>query len=423
MMKNEDQLSEHFRQVLQNHEEPYVLGSWERFQRYKSLKTRIRKQKIFLAIAASVLLILTLAFSWMNIDSLPDEQIAGNQQNEQPDITESESPPPPPEPERIPSVDPEEWDEHTGPAHETSNNRDETGMAESSAANFTRATSPVSRKSVPQQTLESTGRLPLSGISGTITNNLNEPGSHFFSSSVLKNTSSAEFVRAEDIRHTTGRSNQKDLVFSVAYASVMNIHDSRTDPGSGGGFYTDWNFSRNVTVSSGVFIAQNHLKFDKGGGSRLAEDFNHEGATTLSTDDLASVQLELVNLEIPLNLRYSLTDELSVSAGISSMAFLKEQYNYNFEYEQRVQVFDGSETTGVRPASRVTTFRTTQTQSEPALERMNWAAFYTFSVGYRQEVFKRYAASLEPFVKIPAGRVTSRGITYTSGGIQLKVSF
>lgn len=424
--KNENQLSEHIKQVLHNHEEDYVLGSWERFQRHKNKKARIRKQRIFLAIAVSILFMVLSMLALMDIEFTPKEQVAEHQQTEQPDIHEGDSPLPSAEPEPTSVSQPDSNQESSEAEITEDNSNDRAALQEPvSEDNLTGTVAAISfkRKSVPQPSLAEFGHAPLSNTLERISDLASNTDSDRSLSSTLNNEVSGEFVENEDIPHSLNSSQQKDFVFSVAYASIMNIHDSQTDIGPGGGFYADWNFARNLTLSSGLFIAQNQLKYSGESGYRLMKFADEDGPTTLTGDDLASVQLDFVNLEIPLNVRYYITNHLSFSAGISSMAFLKEEYNYNFEYEQRIQVFENTETTGPRPTTKVVTMRTTQTQSEPSLERMNWAAFYTFSVGYQQEVFNGYTASFEPFVKIPAGQVSSRDISYTSGGIQLKISF
>lgn len=421
--KNKDQLSEHIKQVMIDHEEPYVLGSWEKFERYKTRKNNIRRRKVFLAIAASIILVLTFRFAIININTPPEELIVEEQQTEQQEIikNDSETPSYSAETESRSSSGPNKEKEFT----ETEGNQSTTSLSKSEPNVFTESSSPVSWKSVPEVSL-----MHPDGVLATLTHQKSTGGlparrSTYLRSSELSsnNIVSNRFVEKENIRQSFGSSEQKHMVFSVAYASVMNIHDSQTDLGAGGGFYTDWNFAKNLSLSSGLFIAQNRLKYQNGQTVRLAEGVTVDSTTTLTTHNLDYVQLDFVNLEIPLNIRYSLTDELSVSAGISSMAFLKEEYEYNFKYEQQIQVFRDDETTGPRLVNEVVTVRTTQTQSEPSLNRMNWAAFYTFSVGYQQRIFQRYTASFEPFIKIPAGRVTSRGISYATGGVQLKVSF
>ena len=422
--KNENQLSEHIKQVMLEYEEPYVLGSWERFQRYKIRKNNIRKQRIFMVIAASVIIVLIFGFAIISFHSSTQEQVVEQQLTEQQEIPGNNDEPhlSITESENDSYSQSNKKKEHTG----TYQSQSTKPLSESNPNTFAETHLPVSHKPVPESSMVNPASL-LSSLK--FQNLLVVSSSHrleYLGSSEFNNGNIASntFVGEKDIRQSFGNAMNKNVVFSFAYASVMNIHGSQTDLGAGGGFYTDWNFAKNLTLSSGLFIAQNRLKYENEQTARLAKSLVDDGTpTTLTTDDLDYVQLDFVNLEIPLNIRYSLTDELSVSAGVSSMAFLKEEYEYNFEYEQKIQVFQDDETAGPRLVNETVTVRTMQTQSEPSLNSMNWAGFYTFSVGYKQTIFQRYSASFEPFIKIPAGQVTSRGISYTTGGVQLKISF
>jgi len=215
---------------------------------------------------------------------------------------------------------------------------------------------------------------------------------------------------------------KKEVEFSLAYAPLMNVYDSQTDWGIGGGFFTDWNFSDNMALSSGLFIAQNQLKYRNEHGSlaRLSEN----NTLTSMPGNLASMQVDLVSLEIPLSFRYYLTDQFSVSAGISSVAYLKENFDYTYEYQQQIQVFETGDTAGPQPmTTRMVTLTESHTETEPSLTGMDLAAFYTFTIGYQYNIAERQKISVEPFLKLPTGQLTSRDIQYTTGGLQLKIHF
>ncbi len=424
--QHENQLSEHIKQVLHNHEEPYVLGSWERFKRAKTRKEKIKTHRLYISVAASILLALTSLFAWITMDNTAEQQTVNQTRVERPD--DSNNPP---------------TDLYTDSANQPSDNTYKEGeqsgndpadveTTETTAPDeFRQSTriyrhSPVPQRDVPQYTL---GNDQVAGSPLMSEDVEQRPSTLTFNKSSSLNpdgSGSSYIVREGDLRRSAQRDQQKEVVFSLAYASTMNVHHSQTDLGVGGGFYTDWNFSKNVSISSGVFITENQLKYKKTQNVLLQEDVEENKPGTLDSEDLSYIQLDLVNLEIPLNVRYRFAENLSVSAGISSVAFLKEQFKYNFEYERRIQVFEGPLTTDDEttvPVTRVITLETSKTEAEPTLNRMDWAAFYTLSVGYQRNLFERYTATFEPFVKIPAGKITSRNITYTAGGLQLKISF
>ncbi len=418
--KNEDQLTKHIRRTLLDHEEPYVLGSWERFQRQKLGNDRKRSQKRLYAFAASILLMLTFAFAWNEFSMLPGEEYVEESQTESPEQT--------PTPSNLPQITAEE---QTATEEELQEKQTDIGVTENrsttdNTSNIASQTFPEISPSFSRKTFSnfykvSSGLNAPPPISQKVAHSLNTLPANNRIASAGENSPSGQPVPIASTMLPASEKDSKNFVFSAAYASVMNVNDSQTDLGMGGGLYTDWNFAKNLSLTSGLFIGQNQLRYKNNQGNQLEENVSRSNNTLMSADNLSYMQLDLINLEIPLNFRYTLTENWSVSAGISSITYLREEYDY--VYEQQIQVFDESSATSSETVTRSVTLRSSQTQSEPSFDKLDWAAFYTLSFGYQRKVFKNHNATLEPFIKIPAGKVTSQGVSYTSGGIQLKISF
>lgn len=410
--KTENPLTDHLREVLHDHEEAYVLGSWERFQRKQK---RVRNRKIIYSSAAAVLILFTFAWAWTSLEKIPSGQFAEERPGIiQPDTTGNEQDQPIAGtgqlsvPEPLENVHPVE--------QSTTESAQFAGIPEQ---RYTSAI-PSANKKLPFYSVsgKSSVHIPVPGRAHI--NNIKEPGLPNEVNYRNDSEFTGPFVKEEDIR----KHSKKDVEFSVAYASVMNFHESQTDLGMGGGFYTDWNFTEKLTATSGLFISQNRLKYDIEPENQLMMDEETgEDPSVLNADDLAFIQLDLVNLEVPLSLRYAISNNVSFSAGLTSVAFLKEEYDYTYEYEQPIQVFSTNETKESELVTRVVTLTSSQTEAEPSLNSINWAAFYTFSMGYKWDIMNRHQVMFEPFVKIPARQITTRDIRYTAGGIQLKISF
>src|SRR5690625_5742337 len=110
----------------------------------------------------------------------------------------------------------------------------------------------------------------------------------------------------------------------------------------------------------------------------------------------SSVHLNFLNLEIPFDLRYHISDRFSISAGFSSVTFLREEYDYTFEWAHRPQTFGSSVNESEIPES-VVTYRTSIKESEPALCEIIWVALYPFSSCYQYTIFYVYTFSLHTF--------------------------
>lgn len=422
---NKQDFIEHITEVLSDHREPYVLGSWERFQRFRINRKRSRRNQIIVRIAAAILLIFTFYFGWTNIDRTADEWITGETPAEIPEpvLDDNKNLLSPDEAENLFAEQqyehPDDWpvlSESTGSEQE-----------ETVAGTFPPVEiSPSASQSVKQYTLTETvqetileNRLLAFSKSDKDLQNPIQPHETTESDVLPAGEMNAEQILTGEIKN----SHKKDFSFSLAYASLLNIHDSQADLGSGGGFYTDWNFAEKFSLTSGLIVAQNRLKYSFEHGE-LLRTFEEDGneTTLANSDNLSHIQVNLLSLEIPFNFRYSINGNFSVTAGISSVTFLKEQYDYTFEFQQQVHVVvdgdDGPETT-----TETITFSETQQQTEPSLNGMDWAAFYTVSMGYQHIFADRHTVSLEPFVKIPTRGLASRDIRYTTGGIQFKVYF
>ncbi|MEX0647911.1 MAG: hypothetical protein WD139_08995 [Balneolaceae bacterium] len=406
IIKPENNFSNHIRQVLHEYEEPYEAGAWERFQQKQD---GLRNRKIILRVAASLLVVLTFAFAWTNSE-LPEPVVLITEDVLilQPDNNIYE---PLTEAENQPAPKPLAVREYAGGA---SDQKYEIRTVQLSAITSGGERVSVSKHAVPRYSIADK---MVELIQTPAADEFNENGK---SLQVIRPAPYNRYAGVGDIRITSDNV-KRGIEFSIAYASVINIHDSQTDMGFGGGVYTDWHFAENLSAGSGLFVSSNQLKYAGESGNSLMKETD-EPETLASDDNLAYMQLDLVNLEIPLSLRYHISNNISLSAGVTSVAFLKEEYDYTFEYDQPIQVFQDDES-GIGPMTRMVTMTTSQKESEPSFSKIELAALYTFALGYQQQIRSRYQIMFEPFLKIPAGHLTSRNIRYTTGGIQLKITF
>ncbi|MEX2573904.1 MAG: hypothetical protein WD317_06385 [Balneolaceae bacterium] len=434
-MSRKRNLTDHIKEVLREHEEPYQLGSWEHFRDHEGRKEKYSAGKKAFGIAASVLLATGLLFfAWNYADSPESGQLALEEPVNSPGMTgipKMDDPAPPEEEQALP--DEEEGTRFPAPLNE----RDEERVAEdgsgreipdTGATDMTDVTDSFTPSPVPVKSFEGQRTATESLLAGfgpdqaepdSITARL--PRIPSSGSSVAGPLSSGSGEKVVQRLSTAGRGRGKEIEFSVAYAPVMNVHNAQTDISIGGGFYTDWSISDNLSLSSGVFISGNRLRYSDNPERRMGEMMSAGSRPLDSAEGEVHMQVDLLGMELPMNLRYFITDNVFLSGGISSVIFLKEQFEYTYEYQQRIQVMS-SEGTGA-PVTRTVTMTDSRTQSEPSLNGMNWAAFYTISAGYHYDIANRHTVALEPFVKIPTGRLTTRDIRYTTGGVQMKIFF
>lgn len=432
--REQDPLTEHIRTVLYEHQEPYQLGSWEGFSRYKLQKQKKNRHAYLLRAAAVLLVSAAGLFTWLQTEQDVPTHLAQELPPvpaEQPALPLGELPP---VDVAIPSV----FDEHERPSLRENWNANGTAMlnnagdTEPGRAAYDESAY-ISYRPVAAQRISETDRfhalakahLPLlSPDSETMETPRRTPNTYRTNSNseLLANSYSSSYPADDDIARYVPVQSRELFSFGLAYAPLMNIHESQASLGMSGGIYTGWNITEKISVTSGLMLAQNQLKYGMEHGT-LMQDFS-ETERTLSAPagDLSHIRADLLTLEIPLGVRYSITDQFSFSAGISSVTFLKERYDYEFEFEQSVQVFT-TESDRIDARTEIVRYSETHQQSERSFNSTDWAAFYTFSLGYRFDVADRHTLSLEPFLKIPNRNLASRDIKYTTGGMQLTLSF
>jgi len=424
MKHNEqDSLIEHIRTVMYNHHEPYVLGSWERFNRQK-LEKEYEQQFLWLRRIAAILLLTAAGFYvWFqpSKELTPPQMGAVEQPEQLPDsnvefpsafeLSDSDN-------ElitanRLPDVSEINDDQITG--HKPGPGSDEILLPLStreipsswlkihqSWVKFTNAGTPGVREK-PKQTTQNNDPLTWT------------PGWHALAETRQRNHYRAD---AELIQAVT-RSDKNLFEVGLTYLPILNFHESQALPGMAGGLSAGWHITDNLTITSGLLVSQNNLKYDIGHGS-LMHKFESTEQTLATIGEPRHIQVNLLSLELPIGIRYSINNQFSLSAGISSVTYLRERYNYEFEQELHVQVITDNPQ---EPTTRAVRATQTMQQKEPSFNATDWAAFYTFSVGYRFGVADRSTFTLEPFLKIPNQQVASRDIRYTTGGVQLTLTF
>jgi len=148
----------------------------------------------------------------------------------------------------------------------------------------------------------------------------------------------------------------KRLALGIAFTPMMSATETETNWNLGGGLSLHWDFMKNLSLSSGVYLAHHQLTFDK-----------ESGLESTDPAHLAHVQVNLMGLEVPVSIRYHIHPHLFVSAGLSSTTFLKEDYSYAYAYQREIEVVEYSESTGYQVKTKVVDYTETATETEPLL--------------------------------------------------------
>lgn len=402
-MHSQDPINQ-IKQTLQAYEEPYHLGAWNQFIQFRKAR---KMQTINRWLAAACVLIALSAFWLYEPGKITVEPIA----DALPQVIQPEQITPVPAP--LPETTTAEDDDSSQTVDED--------VIEKSVDSVTPEDlpilpdSPVEPQSailasVPGQDLRSENMKPemigLNLLTSRYVPDLKRFG-HDSEDIDERKVTRNDLLHARSGRH---------LSFGLAYSSLLNVHQSSTNWNVGGGLTVKWDLNETFALSSGFNLAQSRLQYD------------HEPVTlaSVSQSDISSsaMEIDFLSLEIPLNLQYSITDRVFLSAGISSASFLRERYRYDYQYREFMTTMEEIDGEMVL-VSQMVTISKSETTSEPSLSTFKLFAFYNISAGYSlgRRGENRFILTFEPFIKIPTGSFAAGNISYTTGGLQLQISF
>ncbi len=141
------------------------------------------------------------------------------------------------------------------------------------------------------------------------------------------------------------------------------------------------------------------------------------------TNFLQQVAGSLSGIDIPVEVNYNISNKLYASAGVSGLVVINDNKKYTYVDNRNVQV--SVETNrGMLKEDKSVTFSEQSTTSQPMqapTENTPFLGFYNISMGYRQKISGRTGVALEPFLKVPMRNVTQENLKYMGTGIRLKV--
>lgn len=200
---------------------------------------------------------------------------------------------------------------------------------------------------------------------------------------------------------------------SVGNAKKLNM---------GYGVSMGYALSDKVSISSG--ISYNEIAASKSvGGTSHTMDAPANMALVNDTKSLKSVDANLVGIDIPLGIKYYLSKKLYTNVGISAFAVLnqKQQNNYVQGSVEYAASADQTNSAGFKA------FFQERAVSEPVpsgeIGGDKYLGFYNISFGFKQQISGSKAFSVEPFMKLPMKEFTKENLYLIGTGLRLKFDF
>lgn len=445
------QLADHLRQTLDGYQAPYQLGAWEQFDRARQpAKRRLGGWYRYVA-AACALGGLLLAPLWLDDARLPSPNASGlptnrttqpdrafNHKKQSPSLPAISTPP-----SGEPVVAAPQSKPQNRPIAGGSPVRLAMGKTPSSAAPGGARFVPTN-KSSDAGIASKSGKPNNAGIAGQsgfdssgvnrqwVTVPLNQPlnpvrneagqlaTAPVASTPAVTPTMPVSVATAvamnEPASPTTKRERRRAVTWSLALApQTAYIPNGRSSLTVGGGVVSDIALSRRFSVSTGLAVAQQRVGF--------APPANQVMTTSLR--QLTGTNARLMLIDLPLNLTYQVGKQTKplfrVSAGLSSLAFLSQQYTDTFQTPQ-IRITPVTTPTGTPQAGLQTTMiETVQTRPQMGFGGIYWGRLLNLSVGIERTLSPKMVFAVEPYLKYPLGPLTQDNLSIGSAGVSLRV--
>lgn len=196
--------------------------------------------------------------------------------------------------------------------------------------------------------------------------------------------------------------------------------------------YDQTNQKTNINVGGGVLLEISILKrFDLYTGILIANQKINIQENTLeiiaSGTQLKSKEISLTGLDIPINLKYNFSlnkSNMFISAGFSSVAYLKENVSSTYQVSSTVQVESTNEFGDEILVSKIINTLETETESKGSFNNFYFGKIVNFSFGIEFPFENnRQSLIIEPYFKYPLGSVNSESVNFSNGGVILKLNF
>ncbi|MFW0716587.1 hypothetical protein [Pedobacter sp. N23S346] len=406
------ELIKHITTQLQNHEENYAPGAWERFSKKEEKK---RGGFVFwlLWTAAAIILVLSGLFLFNNEDKTNKNTIAKSKTEN----TDS----PLIEPKKDHIIDHQIAAEDSKPAlknDERSGAPQAKNTYQSQANNFVSknplyATNQVQDKTNERKidVIENIANVTPanSGISNTEVKVPQEKPK-------ANNKMTFEDLLALDSKTNQGKNaqnkgNQSQKWQQDVYVAPSMGNDSKVNMNYG--FSLSYAIANKLSISSGVSYAS----------VSSTESQNAAAPQSLSGRNLESVNAKVSGIDVPLELRYKISDKLYTGIGVSALAVINnsQQNTYIVNQVQSMASPSANGTTDIR--SFIVAEKQTEPQPESKLDPDKYIGFYNFSLGYKQKISKKNNIAIEPFLRLPMKTFSRENLNLTNGGLRLKVDF
>ncbi len=245
-----------------------------------------------------------------------------------------------------------------------------------------------------------------------------------------------DFLKAESRKKELAALKDKEKAKEAKWSFGLDVSPGlmQSKLSMGGGFSTELKLAGKFSLSSGIsYTALNSGNLQTAGNSTLNNEPSPGGggaAYTLTSSNttikrkLVSIDARIRAIDVPVSLVYHLNKKMYVSAGISYFGVFSEERNTNYTTETiQNKTYQDLSTGQIRTAEQVVTGESKSVSETAPLKGNSYIGFFNFSTGRKQQISPKNYLILEPFIKVPIGKLSQDELRLTNGGLRLKLTF
>ena len=219
---------------------------------------------------------------------------------------------------------------------------------------------------------------------------------------------------------------QKTIIVAGLSGMVAAVENLISDaPGVSVGLYTEHKLSNKIYIRPGLALAKHSygLQTLTSGNS----DLMYDALPTASNNEYSSEavlfenHLDLVAMEIPINFVFKIHERQNsnffISAGASSLVYLSQKFTGTSRHSEMLIDFSS----GAYYLDSNTTSSVEVSNEYSAFSRLDFFGLLNLSAGYTFPFTDKSTMSVEPFVQLPLGPLTSNEMRMGFGGVSLKI--
>ncbi len=408
-------------ETLRNHAEPYKEGAWERFA---ALNGVLHKRVLWWPYAATAaVLLLAVGLFWFNqpngIDVAGPEVVEMDMERAHPVPQESaqpttinELPDAAREPIKLVSKSPRP------------RRQDRIAVPKNVPDPETVDVSDVTR-SVPEESSQRLAIVPEREASEEEIRQFPIESDHGLSG---QQTVNQEFAGAANTR-----SDNSVKKWNIGVVVAPSLTSEKVN--WGGGVAVAYQLSDRFSLGSGVSIGRLGLgenpnydpmsSYDPSRPSAYPTDGAFHGLTKDRQEYKEDVYItsNVVTLDVPLDVRYEVAKGFYTSVGVSYVAVLNEQRTEHFIDGLNKPPFESSSANRKDLTASTHVGYTSEKMAVQPLVGKGYAGFMNFSIGRKMPLSGKLSLSIEPYFKLPIGRLSKEEMNFTNGGIRIVTGF